>query len=101
MLTPMQNCAFVDFKTQEGYNNATAGPLELGEEKLYVEERRMRPGSTPYIPRGQWQGNRGGRGGAGGQGAPRGNFQANRGNATPRGRGNFQTQRGGRGGIQA
>ncbi|KJX98527.1 ntf2 and rrm domain-containing protein [Zymoseptoria brevis] len=100
-----KNCAFVDFKTAEGYNKATATPFELGGETLYVEERRMRPGSTPYVPRGQYQGGRGnGRGGAGGQNAPRGgNFP--RGNGAPRGsggRGGFTPGRGAaRGGAQA
>ncbi|KAK4507411.1 hypothetical protein PRZ48_001146 [Zasmidium cellare] len=98
-----KNCAFVDFKTPEAYNAALNVPFELAGEKIFVEERRIRPGSTPYVPRGQYQGGRGGgRGGAGGQGAPRGNFQGGRGgNAPQRGRGNFAPQRGGRGGAQA
>ncbi|KAF2161763.1 hypothetical protein M409DRAFT_69567 [Zasmidium cellare ATCC 36951] len=98
-----KNCAFVDFKTADGYNAALNVPFELGGEKIFVEERRIRQGSTPYIPRGQFQGGRGGRGGAGGQGAPRGNFQGGRGGNAPQkgGRGNFAPQRGGRGGAQA
>jgi hypothetical protein len=108
MLTNLsQNCAFVDFKTAEGYNKATSTPFELGGETLYVEERRMRPGSTPYVPRGQYQGGRGGgRGGAGGQNAPRGgNFPRGNGAARGGGRGGFAPGRGGaanaRGGAQA
>lgn len=84
----MQNCAFVDFKSPEGYNAAVAAnPLTIGNDRLYVEERRIRPGSTPYVPRGQFQGGRG-RGGM--QGPPRGGFQ---------GRGSFGGPRGGRGGA--
>ncbi|KXL41702.1 hypothetical protein M433DRAFT_33458, partial [Acidomyces richmondensis BFW] len=82
-----KNCAFVDFKTAEGYQKAVDGnPHKLGDDTFYVEERRVRPGSTPYVPRGNYQGGRGNRGG-GMQGAPRGNFQSNRSGFTPRGRG--------------
>ncbi|KAI7285156.1 hypothetical protein KC345_g1881 [Hortaea werneckii] len=78
-----KNCAFVDFATPAGYSAAVAAnPHQIGNEKLYVEERRVRPGSTPYVPRGQFQGGRGGRGGM--QGAPRGGFQG-RGGYAPRG----------------
>jgi len=95
-----QSCAFVDFKTAEGYNAAiAANPHTLGSDKLYVEERRFRQGAGPYTPRGgPYQGGRGGggnRGGAG-QGAPRGNFQGGGG-----GRGAGYTSRGGRGGSGA
>ena len=94
-----QNCAFVDFKTADGYQKAVDGnPHKLGDDTFYVEERRVRPGSTPYVPRGNYQGGRGGRGG-GMQGAPRGNFQSNRGGFTPRGRGGAPGGRG-RGGAQ-
>ncbi|EME49633.1 hypothetical protein DOTSEDRAFT_68422 [Dothistroma septosporum NZE10] len=99
-----KNCAFVDFKTADAYSKAVESPFELAGEKLYVEERRIRPGSTPYVPRGQFQGGRGGRGGAG-QGPPRGGFQGNRGGAggAQRGRGSFApgAQRGARGGSSA
>ncbi|KXT14715.1 hypothetical protein AC579_6386 [Pseudocercospora musae] len=92
-----KNCAFVDFDTSEGYNKALNTPFKIGDDELYVEKRHIRPGQTPYIPRGQFQGGRGGggRGGAG-QGAPRGNYQGGRGNSNgaPRGRGGFQSQRG-------
>ncbi|KAH9825604.1 Nuclear transport factor 2 (NTF2) domain [Teratosphaeria destructans] len=91
-----KNCAFVDFKTAEGYQAAVNGnPHTLGENKLFVEERRVRPGSTPYVPRGQYQGGRGGRGGAQGQGTGRGNFQGQQRS------GGYQGARGGRGGTSA
>ncbi|CAK4028508.1 ntf2 and rrm domain-containing [Lecanosticta acicola] len=100
-----KNCAFVDFKTRESHQKAMSTPFKIGSDELIVEERRFRPGSTPYIPRGQYQGGRGGRGGAGGQ-AQRGQFQGgNRGNAAPGGPrggrgGNFAgAARGGRGGA--
>lgn len=81
----LQNCAFIDFDTQEGYNSAiAANPHNISDETLYVEERKFRPGATPYIPRGR------GRGGPG-QGVPRGGYQG-RGGYAPRG------DRGGRGG---
>ncbi|CZT16807.1 uncharacterized protein RCC_02641 [Ramularia collo-cygni] len=100
-----KNCAFVDFKTAEGYQKATAGPFELGGENLFVEERRMRPGSTPYVQRGGQYGGGRGRGGPGGQGAPRGGrggFPSQRGEGAPRGgRGGFAPGRGARGGAPA
>ena len=81
-----QNCAFVDFATPQGYTNAVAAnPHVIGNDRFYVEERRVRPGSTPYVPRGGFQGQRGGRGGM--QGQPRGGFQGGRGGFAPRGRG--------------
>lgn len=67
-----------------------ANPHNVNGERLYVEERRVRPGSTPYVPRGQYQGGRGGRGGPA-QGQGRGNYQG--------GRGSFNGPRGGRGGA--
>lgn len=77
-------------------------PFKIDDAELYVEERRVRPGSTPYVQRGQFQGGRGGSRGGAGQGAPRGNFQGNRGNARG-GRGGVPAngQRGGRGGAQS
>ncbi|KAF7190125.1 putative G3BP-like protein [Pseudocercospora fuligena] len=99
-----KNCAFVDFESSEGYNKALNTPFKIGDDELYVEKRHIRPGQTPYIPRGQFQGGRGGGRGGAGQGAPRGNYQGGgRGNSNgaPRGRGGFQSQRGARGGAQA
>nr|POF15442.1 putative g3bp-like protein [Quercus suber] len=92
-----KNCAFVDFKTPEQYQAAvSANPHTIDSEKFWVEERRPRPGNT-FVPRGQFQGGRGGRGGnnqggpqrGGMQGAPRGNYaQRSRGGpAASRGRG--------------
>ena len=100
----MQNCAFVDFKTPEAYNAAVgANPHNLGSDRLYVEERRIRPGGAPYQPRGAFQGGRG-RGGM--QGPPRGGFQGQGrggfGNGTRGGaRGGAPAPRGARGGAQA
>ncbi|CAK1354720.1 unnamed protein product [Cercospora beticola] len=103
-----KNCAFVDFKTAEAYNKAKATQFEVdgNDVPLFVEERKFRPGSTPYIPRGQYQGGRGGPRGGGNQGAPRGNFQGGRGGpgqGAPRGRGGYASAgpRGGRGGAQS
>ncbi|KAI5370396.1 Putative Ras GTPase-activating protein-binding protein [Septoria linicola] len=103
-----KNCAFVDFKTADAYNKAKAAQFEVdgNDVPLFVEERKFRPGSTPYIPRGQYQGGRGGSRGGANQGAPRGNFQGGRGGqgqGAPRGRGGYAAagQRGGRGGTQA
>lgn len=105
LINILQNCAFVDFKTAEGYQKATAGPFELGGESLLVEERRMRQGATPYIQRGGQYGGGRGRGGQGGQGAPRGGrggYPSSRGEAPPRGgRGGFAPGRGARGGAPA
>ncbi|KAF1353609.1 hypothetical protein BDV97DRAFT_118782 [Delphinella strobiligena] len=82
-----KNCAFVDFKTAEGYKAALdANPHQIGNERVIVEERRMKPGSYPYVQRG---GMRGGRGAPNNQGNGRGSFSG--------GRGGFP-QRGGRGG---
>ncbi|KAL8943589.1 MAG: hypothetical protein Q9216_000954 [Gyalolechia sp. 2 TL-2023] len=104
MLIILQNCAFVEFETLEGYNAAvSANPHSIGGEQIYVEERR--PRNAPYggfNPRG---GLRGGRGG--GEGRPgsqgRGNFpkDGGRGGFVPRGRGGSMTPRGGRGQPQA
>lgn len=76
-----------------------ANPHQFGGERLVVEERRMKPGSYPYVQRG---GMRGGRGGASGQGNGRGSIQGTRGGLSQRGRGNSSTsQARGRGGAQA
>ncbi|GAM82592.1 hypothetical protein ANO11243_005740 [Dothideomycetidae sp. 11243] len=95
-----KNCAFVDFKTAEGYKAAIeANPHHVGNERIFVEERRMKPGSYPYVPR---SGMRGGRGGAPtAQGANRGSFQGGRGGFAGRGRGGNGGSVRGRGGVQA
>ncbi|KAK5715648.1 hypothetical protein LTR15_010294 [Elasticomyces elasticus] len=100
-----KSCAFVDFATPRQYQAAVAAnPHVLGAngDKLYVEERRVRPGTVPFIPRGgpYGRGGRGnGRGGPGGApqrgdfngprgGGGRGSFGPGpRGGAAPRGRG--------------
>lgn len=86
----MQNCAFVDFADQAGYNAAVAAnPHQIGSEQIYVEERRIRPNNYG-------NGYGAGRGGAGrGRGDARagsqgrGGFQrdSGRGGFAPRGRG--------------
>lgn len=48
-----------------------------------MEDRKFKPGATPYVHRGPYQGR--GRGGA--PGGPRGNYQSQRGAYAPRGRG--------------
>ncbi|GAB7354345.1 hypothetical protein MBLNU459_g4855t1 [Dothideomycetes sp. NU459] len=91
-----KNCAFVDFKTAEGYKAAVdANPHQIGNDRVMVEERRLKPGAYPYVQRG---GMRGGRG-APNQGPNRGSFQGGRGGFPPRGRGNNAAR--GRGGAQA
>ncbi|TKX27391.1 nuclear transport factor 2 domain-containing protein [Elsinoe australis] len=71
-----KNCAFVDFKTPQAYQAAVASnPHQLGSDRIVVEERRLKPGSYPYVQRG---GMRGGRG-APGQSPSRGSFQGGRG----------------------
>lgn len=100
-LTIPKNCAFIDFSTPAGYQAAiAANPHEVSGERLYLEERRIRPA-------GNFQGNfNPGRGGArGGRGGPenrnggpnRGGFQKDGGSG---GRGNFPS-RGGRGNAAA
>lgn len=97
----IQNCAFVEFETAEGYNAAVAAnPHSIGGEQIYVEERRPRPaGYGGFNPRGGIRGGRGGTDGRpGGQG--RGNFpkDGGRGGFVPRGgRGGNITPRGNRG----
>lgn len=80
-----------------------ANPHEVSGERLYLEERRIRPGGN--FP-GSFGPNRGGaRGGRGGPenrngGSGRGGFQKDgRGGFPPRGRGNA-AGRGGRGALQ-
>lgn len=94
-----KNCAFVDFKTAEGYKAAIeANPHHIGNDRVLVEERRMKPGSYPYVPRGGSM--RGGRGSPA-QGGNRGSFQGNRGGFPGRGRGGGGGSVRGRGGVQA
>ncbi|KAF4554236.1 Nuclear transport factor 2 (NTF2) domain-containing protein [Elsinoe fawcettii] len=95
-ISRQKNCAFVDFKTPEGYQAAVAAnPHQLGNERIVVEERRLKPGSYPYVPRG---GMRGGRG-APNQGPNRGSFQGGRGGGYGgRGRGGATGSPRGRGG---
>ena len=72
-LTSRQNCAFVEYKTIEGYQAAVASnPHVVTGENIVVEPRR--PKSTAY-------------GGS--------NYGSGRGNASGRGRGGFDGQRGG------
>ncbi|KAI4716227.1 hypothetical protein E4T48_07595 [Aureobasidium sp. EXF-10727] len=92
-----KNCAFVDFKTLEGYKAALkASPISIGEHAITIEERRPKDNRGPFF-----QGNRGGaRGGRGGANqAPRGSFQGGRGGGSQRGRGGAASR--GRGGAQA
>ncbi|KAF2155853.1 hypothetical protein K461DRAFT_274889 [Myriangium duriaei CBS 260.36] len=97
-ISRQKSCAFVDFKTAEGYKAAMdANPHHIGNDRIFVEERRMKPGAYPYVPRG---GMRGGRG-APAQGTNRGSFQGNRGGFTGRGRGGNTGSVRGRGGAQA
>lgn len=79
----MQKCAFVDFATAAEYASAVASnPLEVNGQRLFVEERRIRPpGPGNFNPRGgrgnPMRGGGGFRGGRGGfRGAPRGGPQA-------------------------
>ncbi|GAB7330833.1 hypothetical protein MBLNU13_g02372t1 [Cladosporium sp. NU13] len=84
-----KSCAFVDFKTPEGYKNAlAASPFQIGDEKFWIEERRTnRPGTQQQQ---QFNGQRGNF--QQGQRGGRGNFRGDG------GRGGFG-QRGGRGGA--
>jgi hypothetical protein len=79
-----QNCAFVDFKTLAGFQNAVKNnPHTVNGLELTVEERRTRPQSFNPFPRG---------------GAPRrgGMNQGQRGGFNPRGGRGGQAGRGGR-----
>ena len=69
-----KNCAFVDFKTSTGFQNAVNNnPHTVNGLEIRVEERRVRPNFAPPFQRG---GARGGRGGSVGGQPPRGGFQA-------------------------
>ncbi|KAJ9622476.1 hypothetical protein H2203_006700 [Taxawa tesnikishii (nom. ined.)] len=79
----------------DAYQKAlSSNPLQVGDEEVTVEERRMKPGSYPYVPRG-----RGGMRGGANQGPNRGSFQGGRGGYQQRGRGGAAGR--GRGGAQA
>ena len=88
----VQKAAFVEYKTVAGFTAAVnASPLRVGNEEVWVEERRV----GGYPPRGGARGGRGGYEGRGG--APRGGFGPRGGRG---GSGNV-TPRGGRGGAQS
>ena len=94
----VQNCAFVDFATPAAFQAAVnANPHKVGDENIYVEERRLRPNQFPF-QRGGVRGR--GQDRAGGPG--RGGFknEGGRGGFVPRGRGGNVTPRA-RGGPQA
>ncbi|KAK8200923.1 hypothetical protein M8818_006242 [Zalaria obscura] len=96
-ISRQKNCAFVDFETADGYQKALASnPHKIGGTEIVVEERRLKPGSYPYVPGGRGRG--GSRGGST-QGQGRGNFQGRGGYAPGRGRGGAASR--GRGGAQA
>ncbi|KAL2164220.1 hypothetical protein VTH06DRAFT_3436 [Thermothelomyces fergusii] len=87
-----KNCAFVEFKTQDGYKAAVAAnPHIVNGEKIVVEQRRT--GASNYNA---YRGGRGGRAGydsprAGSQGGGRGGFGQSRGRGGgARGRGGSQ-----------
>jgi hypothetical protein len=97
-----QNCAFVEFKTQAGYNAAiAANPHTVNGENIIVEQRRPKAnayGGANYNSARGGPG-RGGRGGfepsrTGAQGGGRGGFTGGqtrgRGGSGPRGRGASQ-----------
>ncbi|KAK1780944.1 hypothetical protein QBC45DRAFT_83427 [Copromyces sp. CBS 386.78] len=89
-----KNCAFVEFKTQAGYNAAVAAnPHTVNGENIVVEQRR--PKSTAFG--GSNYGSTGGRGGAAGRG--RGGFEGGRSGSQSGGRGGFGGQSRGRGGA--
>ncbi|KAI9656579.1 MAG: hypothetical protein M1821_004786 [Bathelium mastoideum] len=97
-ISRQKNCAFVDFATPAGYQAAVAAnPHMIGNDRIIVEERRLRPGSYPYVPRGR--GDMRGRGGNGPRDGGRGGFQQKPA-FVPRGRGGNVGARG-RGAPQA
>ncbi|KAK3340982.1 hypothetical protein B0H65DRAFT_278003 [Neurospora tetraspora] len=88
-----KNCAFVEFKTQAGYNAAVAAnPHTVNGENIVVEQRR--PKSTAF---GGSNYGSAGRGGAAGRG--RGGFEGGRSGSQSGGRGGFGGQSRGRGGA--
>jgi hypothetical protein len=73
-ISRQKNCAFVDFKTPAGFQNAVKNnPHTIAGIEIKVEERRLRPNFNAPFSRGG--GAPRGRGGVGGQGGPRGGFQ--------------------------
>jgi hypothetical protein len=73
-ISRQKNCAFIDFKTPAGFQNAVKNnPHTIAGIEIKVEERRLRPNFNAPFSRGGAP--RGGRGGVGGQGGPRGGFQ--------------------------
>ncbi|KYK60146.1 NTF2 and RRM domain-containing protein [Drechmeria coniospora] len=87
-----KNCAFVEYKTVEGYQAAvSANPHTVNGENIIVEPRR--PKSTAYggSNYGSVRGNASGRG--------RGGFDGNRNGGQGNSRGNFSGQNRGRGGA--
>jgi hypothetical protein len=72
-ISRQKNCAFIDFKTPAGFQNAVKNnPHTVAGIEIKVEERRLRPNFNAPFSRG---GAPRGRGGIGGQGGPRGGFQ--------------------------
>ena len=93
----VENCTFVDFSTNAGFQAAVAAnPHQIGNDSVYVEERRVRPTGfqnqrgSMNRGRGSFDG-RQGRGNFGKEGG-RGSFtpRGGRGTVTPRGRGSSQ-----------
>ncbi|KAM0716166.1 hypothetical protein Q7P37_008680 [Cladosporium fusiforme] len=94
-----KSCAFVDFKTPEGYKAAiAANPIQIGDEKFTIEERRAARGNNNggNNNNNQQQQQFGGRGNyqQGGNRGARGNFRGNN-------RGGAGGARGGNRGAQA
>ncbi|KAL2016288.1 hypothetical protein VTK56DRAFT_3916 [Thermocarpiscus australiensis] len=96
-----KNCAFVEFKTQAGYNAAVAAnPHTVNGENIVVEQRRPKAnayGGSNYQASRQGPGGRGGRGGyeptRSGSQSGRGGFtgQSRGRGGAPRGRGGYKT----------
>lgn len=94
----LKNCAFVEYKTVEGYQAAVAAnPHVVNGENIIVEPRRLKATAYGGSNYGSGRGNASGRGwggfngGRGGQGSSRGGFAQNRGRSgMPRGRGASQ-----------
>lgn len=92
-----KNCAFVEYKTPEGYHAAlNSNPHTVNGEQIIIEQRRPKQnayGGAGYGPGrgGARNGGRGGFEGRQGQGNARGNFGQGRGRGgAPRGRGGAQ-----------
>ncbi|KAF2192435.1 hypothetical protein K469DRAFT_716977 [Zopfia rhizophila CBS 207.26] len=83
-ISRQKNCAFVDFKTAAGFQNAVSNnPHTVNGLEIKVEERRLRPNSFAPYQRGGPRG----RGGALGGQPPRGGFPARGGRGGAVGRG--------------